>query len=311
MDKKLAIVFPGQGSQTVGMVAELAQDFPETKRYFEQASDILGYDLWKLVNEGPEIELNLTEKTQPALLVASYACWNAWLNAGGVKPDVLAGHSLGEYSALVAAEAIQFVEAVKLVSLRGKYMQEAVSEGKGAMAAIIGLDDGRIEEICAEISVENEVVIPANYNSIGQVVIAGNTEAVDKAIKLANDAGAKLAKVLPVSVPCHCPLLEPASKQLAAVLESIQIQVPTIPVINNVDVAFYSDEKSITEGLVRQLYSPVRWVETILKMQETGFNTVIECGPGKVLIGLIKRIDRNLKLAAIYNKESISAALKM
>lgn len=309
MDKKLAIVFPGQGSQTVGMLSELAQDFPETKQYVEQASDVLGYDLWRLISSGPEEALNLTEKTQPAMLVAAYSCWKAWLSVGGAMPQVFAGHSLGEYTALVAAGALTFPDAVKIVSLRGKYMQDTIPQGKGAMAAIVGLDDGRIEELCSRVSTEKDVVIPANYNSIGQVVIAGTTDAVEKVIELANDAGAKLAKILPVSVPCHCPLLKPASRELGAVLESMQIQRPDVPVINNVDVAFYTDEASIREGLVRQLYSPVRWVETILKIQDQGINSIIECGPGKVLVGLIKRIDRNLKVAAIYNKDTIHAGL--
>lgn len=311
MEKKLAIVFPGQGSQTVGMISELAQDFPETKQVFEQASDVLGYDLWQLICAGPEDVLNLTEKTQPAMLAASVACWNIWNSVGGAKPEIYAGHSLGEYTALVAADAIQFSDAVKLVSLRGKYMQDTVAPGKGAMAAIVGLDDGRVEELCAAVSTEKDVVIPANYNSIGQVVIAGTTAAVEKVIALANDAGAKLAKILPVSVPCHCPLLVPASLELAEVLKSVHINKPAVPVINNVDVEFYHDAASIRDGLVRQLYSPVRWVETILKIQEQGINSIIECGPGKVLLGLMKRIDRNLKLAAIYSKDTITTGLNI
>lgn len=309
MDTKFAMVFPGQGSQSVGMVAELAANFPDTKRYFEEAATVLGYDIWKLVNEGPENELNLTEKTQPAMLVASYACWQAWLQSGGRIPTLFAGHSLGEYTALVAAHSIKFSDAVKLVSLRGKYMQAAVAEGDGAMAAIIGLDDGRIEEICAAVTAKNGVVIPANYNSIGQVVIAGSMSGVQQVLKLADAAGAKLAKILPVSVPCHCPLMQPASEHLANTLSTMPIKAPRIPVIRNIDVEFYHDEKSVRDGLTRQLYSPVRWVDTILKMQEQGLDSIIECGPGKVLVGLIKRIDRNLKLAAIYNKQSIEAAL--
>src|SRR6056297_606670 len=216
MNKNLAIVFPGQGSQTVGMVDELANDYADTKTYFQQASEVLGYDLWQLVHEGPEDQLNLTEKTQPAMLVAAYSCWRAWLSEGGITPMIMAGHSLGEYTALVAAEAIGFTDAVKLVSLRGQFMADAVANQKGSMAAIIGLDDGRIEELCEEVSnSSDEVVIPANYNSIGQVVIAGNEAAVEKVIENANAAGARLAKVLPVSVPCHCPLMEPASERLA------------------------------------------------------------------------------------------------
>lgn len=310
MNKNLAIVFPGQGSQTVGMVDELANDYPETKTYFEQASDVLGYDLWQLVSAGPEEELNLTEKTQPAMLVAAYACWKAWLGEGGTLPKMVAGHSLGEYTALIAAGAIGFTDAVKLVSLRGKYMTDAVLEQKGSMAAIIGLDDGRIEEICDETSASTgEIVIPANYNSIGQVVIAGNEAAVEKAIEEANAAGARLAKILPVSVPCHCPLMEPASERLSEALKKVEIKAPEIPVLNNVDVELYKSPDAIRDGLVRQLYSPVRWVETILKMREHDISSVIEVGPGNVLVGLTRRIERKLKPVSIHNQATIKSAL--
>ncbi len=310
MSVKRAAVFPGQGSQSVGMISEMYQDYPETKTYFDEASEVLGYDLFKLVQNGPESELNQTQVTQPAMLVAGYACWQAWCKEGGEQPAIVAGHSLGEYTALVAAGAIAFTDAVKLVSLRGQYMRDAVAEKGGSMAAIVGLDDGRIEEICRDVSAKSsQIVKPANYNSIGQVVIAGHEQAVEKAIEQANAAGARLAKILPVSVPCHCPLMEPASESLSRALESTTIHQPKIPVLNNVDAKFYSNVESIKEGLVRQLYSPVRWVESVLKMQEDRVESIMEIGPGNVLVGLIRRIDRSLKPFSIHNKASIQSAL--
>lgn len=310
MDKKIGIVFPGQGSQSVGMLAEIAAQFEEVKQTFNQASEVLGYDLWSLTQQGPVEELDKTSHTQPALLAASCAIWRIIQARKIIQPDVLAGHSLGEYSALVCANALQFTDAVKLVAARGQYMQDAVAPGVGAMAAIIGLDEPTIATICKQAIVEpEEVVSVANYNSIGQIVIAGHKTPIERAMVLAKQQGAKIAIILPVSVPSHCQLMWPAAKRLAKQLEAITFKKPEIAIINNADVTYYKSAESIREGLIRQLYMPVRWVEVIQKFVETGITHIIECGPGKVLTGLNKRIDKNLQLRATCDVASLNAIL--
>ncbi|OBU15192.1 malonyl CoA-acyl carrier protein transacylase [Photobacterium aquimaris] len=305
---KFAIVFPGQGSQTVGMLADLAEQFDVVKQTFAEASDALGYDLWALVQNGPAEDLNQTQRTQPALLTASVAIWRVWQQQGGAQPAVLAGHSLGEYSALVCAGVIDFQAAVKLVELRGKLMQEAVPAGVGAMSAIIGLDNDAIAAACAQ-AAEDQVCSPVNFNSPGQVVIAGNKEAVERANVLCKEAGAKRALPLPVSVPSHCALMKPAADKLAIALEGLAFNAPTIPVINNADVATETDPVAIKLALVKQLYNPVRWTESVERMASEGIEELLEMGPGKVLTGLTKRIDRALGGAAVNDVASLTAAL--
>ncbi|GAB3525273.1 ACP S-malonyltransferase [Photobacterium alginatilyticum] len=304
---KFAIVFPGQGSQAVGMLAELAEQFEVVKQTFAEASDALGYDLWALVQNGPAEDLNQTHRTQPALLTASVAIWRVWQEQGGEQPVVLAGHSLGEYSALVCAGVIDFKEAVKLVELRGQLMQEAVPAGVGAMSAIIGLDNDAIAKACEE-AADGQVVSPVNFNSPGQVVIAGNKEAVERANVLCKEAGAKRALPLPVSVPSHCELMKPAADKLAVALESVEFSAPSIPVINNADVATETDPAAIKQALVKQLYGPVRWTESVERMAEEGIEQLFEMGPGKVLTGLTKRINRALGSAAVNDPASLDAA---
>lgn len=287
--KKLAIVFPGQGSQSLGMLAAMAE-IDIIRQTFTEAGDILGYDLWLLTQQGPEQKLNQTEYTQPALLTASVAIWRRWQSQQKFIPAFLAGHSLGEYSALVAAEALTFADALRLVAGRGRYMQQAVAPGVGAMAAIVGLEDAKIFELCQKSRQEGEILSPANFNSIGQIVIAGHSAAVDRAIGLALAQGAKMAKRIPVSVPSHCGLMEPAAKNLTADLARITIHPPKIPVIHNYDATSHQDPNVIRQVLIQQLTSPVRWVETIQVMEKNGIAIIIECGPGKVLTGLNKRI---------------------
>ena len=293
MRNKTAVIFPGQGSQSVGMLAALAEAFSPIKTRFAEASDVLGYDLWELIQSGPAEKLDQTEITQPSLLAADVAVWEYWRSSHPDNPAFLAGHSLGEYAALVCAEAMAFKDAVSLVQTRGRLMQEAVSPGAGAMAAIVGLEDSVVADIC-KTAAEGRVVSPANYNSIGQIVIAGETDAVEKAIVLAQTAGAKIAKKIPVSVPSHCLLMQSAADKMAEKLHSVVIQEPVIPVIQNADVAFFNSPDAIRNALVRQLTSPVRWVETIQYMIEQGVGTFFECGPGKVLSGLNKRISREV-----------------
>jgi len=305
---QIAFVFPGQGSQTVGMLTELAATYPLVEETFREASDALGYDLWQLVSQGPAEELNKTWQTQPALLAASVAIYRVWQQQGGQQPVLMAGHSLGEYSALVCAGVLSFADAVKLVELRGKLMQEAVPEGTGAMQAIIGLDDAAIRKACEE-SAQGQVVSPVNFNSPGQVVIAGNKEAVERAGAACKAAGAKRALPLPVSVPSHCALMKPAADKLAVALENITFSAPAVPVINNVDVKAETDAAAIRHALVRQLYSPVRWTESVEAMAEQGVTQLLEMGPGKVLTGLTKRIVDSLTAAAVNDTASLTAAL--
>lgn len=305
---QFAFVFPGQGSQNVGMLADLAAAYPLVEETFREASDTLGYDLWQLVSQGPAEELNKTWQTQPALLAASVAIYRVWQQQGGEQPVLMAGHSLGEYSALVCAGVLNFADAIKLVELRGKLMQEAVPEGTGAMQAIIGLDDAAIRQACEE-SAQGQVVSPVNFNSPGQVVIAGNKEAVERAGAACIAAGAKRALPLPVSVPSHCALMKPAADKLAIALQDITFNAPSVPLINNVDVKAESDADAIRHALVRQLYSPVRWTESVEAMASQGVTQLMEMGPGKVLTGLTKRIVDSLTAAAVNDTASLKRAL--
>lgn len=300
--------FPGQGSQHVGMLAELAQSYPVVLDTFKQASDVLGYDLWELVQQGPAETLNQTDKTQPALLTASVALWRIWAEKQGPTPSVIAGHSLGEYSALVCAGVIEFKDAVKLVELRGQLMQQAVPAGTGAMSAIIGLDNDRIAACCVQAQ-QGQVVSPVNFNSPGQVVIAGNKEAVERAGILLKEAGAKRVMPLPVSVPSHCALMKPAAEKLAVALQSIHFNPPEIAVINNVDVIAESDVEKIKDALVRQLFCPVRWSDIVEKMASEGITIQVEAGPGKVLSGLVRRINKSLTAQVINDSATLENAL--
>lgn len=307
-DASLAIVFPGQGSQSVGMLSELAASFPLVNETFTQASDALGYDLWKLTRDGPKDELNRTDRTQPAMLAAGVAVWRVWQQENGMLPGVMAGHSLGEYSALVCAGAMEFADAVSLVEERGRCMQSAVPAGVGAMAAILGLDDEVVADVCNR-AAESEVVSPVNFNSPGQVVIAGNADAVQRAIGLAKEAGAKRALPLAVSVPSHCSLMQPAAEQFAERLAQTSISTPSIPVIQNVDAARHDQPDAIRENLEKQLYRPVQWVLSVQNMGGQGVSRIIEAGPGKVLAGLCKRIDKSIASAAVFDPVSLAAAL--
>ncbi len=304
---KFAIVFPGQGSQSVGMLAELGEQYGVVKQTFAEASEVLGYDLWALIQQGPAEDLNATFRTQPALLAASVAIWRVWQELNQPQPELLAGHSLGEYSALVCAGVIPFKDAIKLVEQRGRLMQEAVPAGVGAMYAIIGLDDATIAKACEE-AAQGEVVSPVNFNSPGQVVIAGNKAAVERAGALCKEAGAKRALPLPVSVPSHCALMKPAADKLAITLKNIEFSVPLLPVINNVDVIAETDPVKIKDALIRQLYSPVRWTEGVQKMHDQGVEKLLEFGPGKVLTGLTKRIVKTLSASPVNDVASLEAA---
>jgi [acyl-carrier-protein] S-malonyltransferase len=305
----LGFVFPGQGSQSVGMLAGLASAYPLVGDTFAEASAALGFDLWRLVQEGPPDHLNLTHNTQPAMLAVGVAVWRVWEQQGGTRPAYLAGHSLGEYAALVVGGAIDFADAVRLVAERGRLMQAAVPEGTGAMAAILGLDDDQVRAACAQ-AAAGEVVEPVNFNSPGQVVIAGHAGAVARAVEAAKLAGAKRAVPLPVSVPSHCALMRPAAEQLAQRLAATAVRMPAIPVLHNVDVAVAPTVDAIRDRLARQLHSPVRWVETVQRLAAEGVVLIVEAGPGKVLAGLSKRIDKNLETVAVYDPESLAAALE-
>lgn len=308
--QKIALVFPGQGSQTVGMLAEFAALYPVVQETFAIASDVLGYDLWQLCQNGPEENLNQTEKAQPALLAAGVAVWRVWQQEKGIVPELLAGHSLGEYTALVCAGALDFPAAIALVAQRGRIMQEAVPVGKGAMAAIVGLTEEQVLSICQEAS-QGEVLQPANYNSPGQIVIAGVSSAVQRAIELAQTQKAKIAKMLAVSIPSHCALMKEAALSLQEKLNSISMTTPEIPVIHNADVEVYSNTDKIKNALVRQLYSPVRWVESVKYMQNHGVQGIFECGPGKVLVGLNKRIVNGIVLDILGSPSNLQNVLKL
>jgi len=306
---KLAFVFPGQGSQSVGMLSALAGEHGLVWETFGEASEALGLDLWGLAQQGPEEELNRTENTQPALLAAGVACWRVWRASGGAIPQVMAGHSLGEYTALVAAGALSFDDAVRLVAERGRQMQRAVPEGEGAMAAIIGLEDGQVEEAC-ERAAGGEVVSPANYNAPGQVVIAGAAAAVARAMEVCRELGAKRVLELPVSVPSHCSLMLPAAEAMKARLDEVTIRAPQIPVVHNVDVATHDDADEIRSALLEQLHRPVRWTQTVRHMAGLGAGSFMECGPGKVLSGLNRRIERSLTALPLGDPEDLAKALE-
>lgn len=306
---KFAFVFPGQGSQSVGMLNAFA-DHALVRETVQEASDALNQDLGKLIAEGPVEDLNLTTNTQPVMLTAAYAVYRAWQQAGGPKPAIVAGHSLGEYTALVAAGALAFRDAVPLVRFRAQAMQTAVPVGIGGMAAILGLDDDTVRAVCAEASVAG-VVEAVNFNAPAQVVIAGHKAAVEKACEVAKAKGAKRALPLPVSAPFHSSLLKPASDQLREYLAGIDVQVPSIPVLNNVNVAVVNEPASIKDALVRQAAGPVRWVESVQAMAAQGVTHVVECGPGKVLAGLTKRIDGNLVGASVFDPASLEETLKL
>ncbi len=306
---KFALVFPGQGSQAVGMMAAYG-DSVVIRQTFQEASDALGEDLWAMVNDGPAERLALTVNTQPLMLTAGVAVYRAWQADGGPVPAFVAGHSLGEYSALVAAGALAFADAVPLVRFRAAAMQEAVPEGQGAMAALLGLDADVVHAVCEKVA-GGEVVSAANLNASGQIVIAGATAAVERAMEEAKAQGAKRAVKLPVSAPFHCALMKPAAERLAERLAEIDIQTPTIPVINNVDVSVCDDPVLIRDALIRQAYSPVRWIETVQSMAGQGVEAVIECGPGKVLAGMTKRIVKEIQGAAIVDADTLAQAIEL
>lgn len=288
------------------MLSDIANEFPQIQDTFDEASTVLGYDLWKLVVTGPAEELDKTVRTQPALLAASYALYKILQK----QPAIMAGHSLGEYSALVCADAIKFKDAIRLVAARGEFMQTAVPAGSSGLAAIVGLSDNEVTNLCEKCALQDEVLSPANFNSPGQVVISGHLQAVQRAIVLAKEAGAKLAKLLPVSVSSHCILMKPAAEKLAAMLATIEIKTPKISVINNVDVALYTTPEKIRDGLIRQLYMPVRWVETIEWIAKQNIHEIIECGPSKVLSGLNKRIVKDIQLTNTCDLVSLNALLE-
>lgn len=302
-----ALVFPGQGSQSVGMMAGYGER-AEIRDTFAEASDALGEDLWQMVNDGPAERLALTVNTQPLMLTAGVAAYRAWLAVGGPKPQLVAGHSLGEYSALVAAGAMAFADAVPLVRFRAQAMQEAVPAGEGGMAALLGLEVEAVREACAE-AAQGEVVEAANLNAPGQIVIAGAKGAVERAIEAAKARGAKRAMLLPVSAPFHCALMKPAAERLAERLASVAINRPEIDVINNVDVAVYDDPAKIRDALVRQAFSPVRWIELVQEMARRGMGHVLECGPGKVLAGMTKRIAGEVQGGSIHDAASLEQSI--
>ncbi len=304
----IAFVFPGQGSQSVGMLAELAVAHPEVQTTFEEASQGAGLDLWNLAANGPEDQLNRTENTQPALLAASVAVWRVWQKLGGAQPSQLSGHSLGEYSALVCANALSLHDAASLVAERGRLMQAAVPAGVGAMAAILGGDDAQIAAVCEEVA-QGQVVSPANFNSPGQLVIAGDAEAVDRALARLAEMGVKKAIKLAVSVPSHCMLMRVAADRLGERMASISWQLPSIPVVQNADAKTYATVDDIRSALQRQLYLPVRWTQCVQALASGGATRLAECGPGKVLTGLIKRIDKTLEARAIGTSADIAAAV--
>jgi len=304
-----AFIFPGQGSQSIGMLSKLADAYPVVKQTFEQASSVLKLNLWELVANGPEAELNQTQNTQPAMLAAGVAVWRVWLENSGKNPDWLAGHSLGEYTALACAEAIGFEDAIRLVAERGRLMQEAVPAGLGAMAAILGLEDEQVINACSE-AAQGEIVTAANFNSPGQVVIAGETAAVKRAMANMKALGAKRVLELPVSVPSHCALMAGASEKLHEMLQSIKIETPKMSVIHNADVKSHQSPELIRHVLEEQLFKPVRWVETVKFLQTQGVENFVECGPGKVLIGLNKRIAAEAAHFSLFDPESINNALE-
>ena len=306
---KTAFLFPGQGSQSVGMMSALADEHAQIKTTFEQASEVLGYDLWSLISNGPAEELNKTEITQPAMLVSGIATWRVWQEAGGSLPDYFAGHSLGEYSALVAAGVMSFEDAVAVVAARGRFMQQATPAGTGAMAAVIGLEDQQLRDICEQAQ-QGEVVACANFNSPGQVVISGDKAAVERAGELATEAGARRVLPLPVSVPSHCLLMKPAAAKLQELLLTVRLSDAGVAVIQNADVVAYTDAEQVREALARQLWQPVRWTETIEYLVASGVQQFVECGPGKVLAGLNRRISREPTVFALSDNTGLQNAIE-
>jgi [acyl-carrier-protein] S-malonyltransferase len=305
-----AYLFPGQGSQSVGMLAELAGEYPEVKQTFEQGSEILQQDLWALVSAGPEEGLNRTENTQPIMLCASVAVWRIWAKQFSRPAEFVAGHSFGEYTALVCAGVLDFESAVPLARFRGEVMQEAVPVGQGAMAAVLGLDNDKLADVCLNVS-QGEVVEAVNFNAPGQVVIAGDSAAVTRAIDAAKEAGAKRAVILPLSVPSHSSLMQPAAAKLRDYLSDITFNSSNVSVIHNADVKVHASDQDIKDALYRQLFNPVRWVETIQNMVSQGTKIFIELGPGKVLTGLSKRIDKSVPCYGVYDIKSLEQALEI
>lgn len=303
-----SIVFPGQGSQAIGMMSALSEQFPLVKDLFTEASDVLGVDLWKMSQAGPMEDLSQTENTQPALLTAGVAAWRAWQQQGGPAPSMMAGHSLGEYTALVCAGALSFADGVALVRDRGRYMQQAVPAGEGAMAAIIGLDDAKVIEVCKN-TAQDDVLQAVNFNAPGQVVIAGNAAAIERATVSMKEAGAKRALPLPVSIPAHSSLMTPASERLAQRLTEISIELPTIPVLHNCNVQVAESSQEVADNLVSQLDSPVRWVESVQAMHLQGIEKFIESGPGRVLGGMIKRIVKGVDVSCIDQPDALQAQI--
>lgn len=310
MAQPLAIFFPGQGSQSIGMLDALAAVYPSVRHTFEEASDALGRNLWQLVTEGPKEELDQTENTQPIMLTAGIAVWRVWQTQMTTPATLMAGHSLGEYSALVAAGALSFTAAVQLAADRARFMQEAVPAGEGAMAAVLNLTDEQVMALCAE-QAQGEVLAAVNFNAVGQVVIAGATAAVNRALAAAKTAGARKAMLLPVSVPSHCDLMRPAAERLAERLAEVTLALPTVPVLHNVNVTAATNVDDLRKLLVQQLYRPVRWVETVRTVTAQGVTLALECGPGKVLTGLCKRIDDNLTTLPVFDPKTLDAALEL
>lgn len=309
IDQGLAFLFPGQGSQSVGMLVELADEHPEVAEVFAEATEALGHDLWDLVRNGPEERLNATQFTQPAMLAAGVAAWRVWCKASEVRPGLLAGHSLGEYTALVCAGALGFRDGIRLVAERARLMQEAVPAGVGAMAAVLGLDDEQVVSVCGQAETADEIVRAANFNAPGQVVIAGHRPAVERATDLAKGAGARRAVILPVSVPSHCPLMQPAADRFRAALAEVTLAAPGIPVLHNVDVATHAEPAAIREALTQQLCGSVRWAETVSRMAAQAVERFVECGPGRVLAGLNKRIVPAAQTEALFDPASFTKAL--
>ncbi|MGX2039200.1 ACP S-malonyltransferase [Methylocaldum sp. MU1018] len=311
VDDGLAFIFPGQGSQSVGMLSELAKAHPEVESTFQAASGVLGYDLWDLVQNGPEEKLNLTQCTQPAMLAADVAAWRVWIKQTPVRPGWMAGHSLGEYAALICSGALIFEDAIRLVAERGRLMQEAVPADTGAMAAILGLSDVQVVDVCGKASSGAEIVAPANFNAPGQIVIAGHKLAVTRAIELGKAEGAKRAVLLPVSVPSHCPLMMGAAEKFRETLSVTAVETPRISVLHNVDVASHPAPEVIRAVLEKQLHSPVRWADSILFMSQQGVSRFVECGPGRVLSGLNKRIVSSCRTEAVFDPDSLVKALEL
>ena len=307
-DPKLAIVFPGQGSQTIGMLDNLITIDKKAREIVNIASDVLGYDILKIISDGPKEKLDSTEVTQPAILLTSYVTWLLWKHESNAIPSVLAGHSLGEYTALLCADIISFEDAIMVVSERGKYMQQSVPDSTGAMAAILGLDDSLIEQLCSN-AAEDEIVSAANYNSPGQVVVSGHKNAVNRLINLAKNAGARRAILLPVSVPSHCALMKDTANKFSKLLDKITFNNAQIPILQNVDAKLKTNAADIKTALIKQLYEPVRWVDTINEIHRIGVTKIIECGPNNVLSGLIKRIEKSFELFSISDRPSLDKTL--